>query len=75
MRVRVVHRAGFRYRVGVPTPYFVQSIADELRRARGVEIELPADADADAVAGVRDAFALVRAPSIRVVRARSGAAA
>jgi hypothetical protein len=75
VRVRFARAGVITYRVGVPTPYFVQTLVDELRRAGRVEVELAADADDATLADMRAALALVRARRVRIVRAGSGAAA
>jgi hypothetical protein len=43
--VRFIRAGSVTYRVGVPTPYFMQTIADDVRRTGRVEVELAADAD------------------------------
>jgi hypothetical protein len=76
VRVRLVRAGSVTYRVGVLTPYFVQTIADEARRAARVDVELAGDADPDAVVDLYDAFARMRIVEIRCAAGvRAGGAA
>jgi len=65
VRVRLVRPGCVTYRVGVLTPYFVQTIAEDVRRAGRVDVELAGDAEPDAVVDLYDAFARMRVVEIR----------
>src|SRR6185369_8525276 len=74
--VRVVRAGSVIFRVGVLTPYFVQTIADDARRAGRVEVEVAGDADPDAAVDLYDAFARMRVVQIRCAAGvRAGGAA
>ena len=71
LRVRVRDAHGSLYRAGLPTPYFVETLLQDLGRQRAGRVEVIVRGGASSLNALRELLATRRAPTIRVVYRRT----
>lgn len=71
LRVRVRDGRGSLYRAGLPTPYFAETLLQDLARQRAGRVEVVVRGDASSLNALRDLLATRRTPTIRIVYRRT----